>query len=100
MIDDVIDDIDDETDGTDRETSWRMEERTSRNSKNAGLGALILPNSLTPFCVELQTMTMTMSSSLVFSFEGGLLRVLMRVLNDFTSIFLDDDVDDVEVLVS
>ena len=94
----MIDDIDDETDGTDRETSWRMEERTSRNSKNAGLGALILPNSLTPFCVELQTMTM--SISLVFSFEGGLLRVLMQVLNDFTSIFLDDDVDDVEVLVS
>ena len=94
----MIDDIDDETDGTDRETSWRMEERTSRNSKNAGLGALILPNSLTPFCVELQTMTM--SISLVFSFEGGLLRVLVRVLNDFTSIFLDDDVDDVEVLVS
>ena len=98
MIDDVIDDIDDETDGTDRETSWRMEERTSRNSKNAGLGALILPNSLTPFCVELQTMTM--SISLVFSFEGGLLRVLMQVLNDFSSILLDDDVDDVEVLVS
>ena len=94
----MIDDIDDETDETDRDTSWRIEERTSRNSKNAGLGALILPNSLTPFCVELQTMTM--SISLVFSFEGGLLRVLMRVLNDFTSIFLDDDVDDVEVLVS
>ena len=94
----MIDDIDDETDETDRDTSWRIEERTSRNSKNAGLGALILPNSLTPFCVELQTMTM--SISLVFSFEGGLLRVLMQVLNDFTSIFLDDDVDDVEVLVS
>ena len=53
----MIDDIDDETDETDRDTSWRIEERTSRNSKNAGLGALILPNSLTQFCVELQTMT-------------------------------------------
>ena len=93
----MIDDIDDETDGTDRETSWRMEERTSRNSKNAGLGALILPNSLTQFCVVLRTMTMTIS--LVFSFKGDLLRVLIRVLNVFTSIFLDD-VDDVEVLVS